>query len=160
MKIFENLHKEVPAIIHIKSNAGTLGCTKEGCKKLSRHFNIFVGENKIAELGPFGAVGSCSSLVYQNPKIILNMFGLLKQKRWKELRTWTDKIEKMIVKGLKPAFERGCLDSALDRLLGKSAGFLKTSLRCRGPYPSCTKEHLEYFKDWLKKNYPEFLELE
>ena len=56
-------------------------------------------------------------------------------------------------------FEAGCEDSAIDRMLGLSAGFLKTSLHCRGPYPSCTPEHLAGFRRWLEKNHPEFMEL-
>jgi hypothetical protein len=53
----------------------------------------------------------------------------------------------------------GLMDSALDRVLGLSAGFLRTSLHCRAPYPSGTPELLEAFRAWLRENDPEFLEL-
>jgi hypothetical protein len=146
-------------VIHVKSNAETLGHSVEGCKALSRMYNVFVGEDVIHEFGPSGAIGSCSSLIYQNPRLVLHMFDLLFRKKWDELKPWTDRLHRMIVEGLKPGFDAGCEDSALDRLLGLSAGFLKTSLRCRGPYPSCTPRHLAQFRTWLKRNDPEWLEL-
>ena len=153
------IHKEVPAVIMVKSNENTIGRTPGGCVELSKLYNVFVGEEAIARLGPHGAVGCCSSLVYQNPRIILHMFDLLARKQWTELKGWTDKIHKLIFKGLKPCFDAGCADSAIDHLLGLSAGFLKTSLRSRGPYPSCTPRMLKQFRQWLKQNLPEFLEL-
>ncbi len=153
------IHREVPAVIGVKSNAGTLGHTKEGCAALSRLYNVFVGENMWYELGPSGAIGSCSSLVYQNPGITLKVFDLVRKKDWPALKPWMDKYNRLISEGLKSCFEAGCADSAVDRLLGLSAGFLKTSLQCRGPYPSCTPEMLKQFRDWLRKNMPEFLEL-
>ena len=111
------------------------------------------------ELGPAGAIGSCSSFVYQNPRIMLKVFDLVLKKDWPALKPWMDKYNRIIFEGLKPCFDAGCADSAIDRLLGLSAGFLKTSLKCRGPYPSCSPEQLAQFRDWLQNNYPEFLEL-
>jgi len=153
------IHREVPAVIMVKSNVNTIGHTPQGCAALSKLYNVFAGENTISDLGPYGVVGCCSSLVYQNPRIMLHVFDLLKRKQWKELKVWTNKLHKLIYVGLKPIFEAGCEDSAIDHLLGLSAGFLKTSLRSRGPYPSCTPKHLQQFRQWLRNNMPEFLEL-
>lgn len=153
------IHKAVPAVIMVKSNEDTLGHSAEGCAALSKLYSVFVGENVISNFGPHGARGSCSALVYQNPRILLQMFDLLEQKQWKELKVWTDKLNRLIFEGLKPCFAIGATDSALDRVLGLSAGFLKTSLRSRGPYPSCTPQMLKQFQQWLKRNMPEFLEL-
>jgi hypothetical protein len=97
--------------------------------------------------------------VYQNPRILLHMADLLKRKQWKELKSWTDKVHKLIYVGLQPCFKANCADSAIDHMLGISAGFLKMSLRSRGPYPSCTPKLLNQFQQWLQKNMPEFLEL-
>jgi hypothetical protein len=149
----------VPAIIGVKSNSDTVGDTPEGCRELSKFQRVFVGEYRWGELGPCGAVGACSSFIYQNPRILLAVFDLCLQKKWNELNLWMSKYYRIVAEGLKPMFDAGCVDSAIDRVLGLSAGFLKTSLMCRGPYPSCTKKHLADFRIWLKKNYPEFLEL-
>lgn len=159
LKMHQLIHAAVPAVIGVKSNEATLGHTPEGCAELSKLYNVFVGENMWHALGPSGAIGCCSSLVYQNPGIVLQVFDLLLKKQWPELKIAMDKFDHIIHEGLKPCFEAGCQDSAIDRLLGLSAGFLKTSLHCRKPYVSCTQAHLIQFRKWLRNNQPEFLEL-
>ncbi|HUS80630.1 MAG TPA: dihydrodipicolinate synthase family protein [Armatimonadota bacterium] len=159
LELHRRIHDAVPAVIGVKSTGGTLGATPEGCAELSRLYHVFVGEPLIADLGPLGAVGSCSSLVYQNPRIVLGAYELLAARRWEELRVWTDRFHRLVHEGLKHVFAAGCMDSAIDRLLGLSARFLRTSLRCRAPYPSATPELLEGFRSWMRANLPEFLEL-
>jgi len=159
LDLHRQIHQAVPAVIGVKSNDNTLGHTQEGCAELGKLYHVFVGETMWHELGPYGAIGCCSSLVYQNPRIVLQVFDLVLKKRWDDVKVWMDKFNRMIFEGLKPCFDAGCVDSAVDRLLGLSAGFLKTSLHCRKPYPSCTQAHLVQFRKWLKDNYPEFLEL-
>ncbi|MBI2438808.1 MAG: hypothetical protein HYV36_08375, partial [Lentisphaerae bacterium] len=159
LDLHRRIHAEIPAIIGVKSNADTLGDTPEGCKALSAFHQVFVGENRWHALGPYGAIGACSSFIYQNPRLLLRTFELRLKERWDELKTWMDTYDHIIHEGLKPMFAAGCVDSAIDRVLGLSAGFLKTSLRCRGPYPSCTEKHLTDFRAWLKTHHPEFLEL-
>ena len=80
----------------VKSNEGTLGCTPEGCKQLSKFVNVWVGEDKFNALGPYGAIGSASALVYMNPRIILYMFDLLLKKKWDELKPLTDQVLSLI----------------------------------------------------------------
>lgn len=159
LELHQKIHQAVPAVIGVKSNENTLGRTREGCTELSKLYHVFVGENALSELGPAGAIGCCSSFVYQNPRIMLKVFDLVFEKNWEALKPWTDKYNRIIFEGLKPSFDAGCVDSAIDRMLGLSAGFLKTGLRCRGPYPSCTQKHLTDFRNWLKTNCPEFLQL-
>ncbi len=153
------IHEAVPAIIGVKSVEHTLGNGPEGCRALSQWYHVFVGENQWGKLGPYGAIGCCSSFIYQNPRILLAVFDLLVQKKWDELNVWMAKYDAMCIDGLKPMSEAGCEDSAVDRVLGLSVGFLKTSRRCRPPYPSCTEKHLLDYRAWLKRHYPEFLEL-
>jgi len=160
LEIHRAIHEAVPAVIGVKANDGTVGKTPEGCAAISEWYNVFVGEPALAELGPHGAVGSCSSLVYQNPRIVLQAAELLRDQRWEELAAWTDRLRRLIVEGLAPCLAAGLVDSALDRVLGLSAGFLRTSLHCRPPYPSATPEQLEGFRGWLRAHDPEFLELE
>lgn len=159
LELHRQIHSAVPTVIGVKSNENTVGAKEKGCAELSKLYHVFTGEDKVYSLGRFGVVGSCSSFVYQNPRILLHMYNLLRQKKWAELKPWEAKIRHICAEGLKPTFEAGCIDSAIDRLLGRSAGFLKTSLRCRAPYPACTETMLQDFRQWLKKNHPEFLEL-
>ena len=155
----KQIHQAVPAIIGVKSNANTLGNSPEGCTELSKMYNVFVGENRWGKLGPYGAIGCCSSFIYQNPRILLMVFELRMKEKWDELNQWMAKYDHMCEEGLKPMFTVGCEDSAIDRVLGLSAGFLKTSRQCRPPYPSCTEKHLADFRVWMNKYYPELMEL-
>ncbi len=159
LEVHRKIHAAVPTVISIKSNENTVGCTPEGCAALSEFCNVFVGEDLLSELGPSGAVGCCSSLIYFNPRMMMKMFDLLYAGKWNELQPMTDQVKYLLSEGLKTLFERGHLDSSLDRLMGRSAGFLKTSLRCRAPYSSCTEKDLEYLQKWIRKNMPEWLEL-
>ncbi|MCM8765137.1 MAG: dihydrodipicolinate synthase family protein, partial [Candidatus Omnitrophica bacterium] len=159
VKILKEINKNVPSVFHIKGINVPDDEKETAVQELSINFNIFVGEHLLSRLGRYGAIGSCSSLVYLNPAILLYMQNLLFEKNWSELNQWCEKIKKIIFEGLKPVLEKGCEDSAVDRLIGRTAGFLNTSLRCRRPYPFCTQQDLENFRCWLKNHFPEFLDL-
>jgi dihydrodipicolinate synthase/N-acetylneuraminate lyase len=159
LEVHRRIHEAVPNVLMVKANEDTLGCSKEGCAALSEFYNVFVGEHLICELGPYGAIGCCSSLVYMNPRYTLKMFELLYAKKWDALKPMTDQVHRFFVDGLAAIFSKGCLDSAIDRLLGRTTGFLKTNLRCRGPYTSCTEADVAQLRDWLRANIPELLEL-
>ncbi len=157
--LLKEINRKVPSVFHIKGINVPDEEKENACLELSKNFNIFVGEHLLSGLGRCGAAGSCSSLVYLNPFILLHMQQLLFEQNWSELDLWCEKLRLIIFEGLKTVIEKGCEDSAIDRLIGRSAGFLKTSLRCRKPYPFCTEKDLEEFRCWLGKNFPEFLNL-
>jgi len=157
--VHQTLHDAIPQILMVKANESTLGDSPEGCADLSRLYNVFVGEHRICDLGPFGACGGCSSLVYMNPPFVLRMFGLLQAKDWASLRPMTDQVLRFFTEGLASVVEKGCADSAIDRALGRCLGFLSTSLQCRGPYVSCTPEDEAEIRAWLQANTPELAEL-
>lgn len=48
--------------------------------------------------------------------------------------------------------------TAVDRIGGLASGFLKISLRSRGPYQSASQEDVELLRGWYKDNFPEMLE--
>ena len=150
---------ETGRYVMVKSNAGTLGSTAEGCEALSEFVNVFVGENAWLPLGPHGAMGGCSSLIYVNPRITLQMFDLMTQKKWEDLKALTEKAERFILEGLKPYFDRGCTDSALDRLMGVTTGFLSMGIQSRGTYPEVDEQDVADLRAWTETHVPEFLEL-
>lgn len=149
----------VPAYKAVKSNAGSVGSTPEGCSTLSEFVNVWVHEGLWSKLGPYGAIGCASSLVYMNPGLVLGWWDLLKRIKWDELRTWTNRLELHEKEGLAPFRARGFSDSAYDHLQGLAAGFLTMNPRSRGPYTSATDEDVIRLRTWLQKNLPEFLEL-
>ena len=143
----------------VKSNEGTLGCSPEGCKQLSKFVNVWVGEDKFSALGPYGAVGSASALVYMNPRIIMYMFDLLCRKQWEELQPLTDQVTMLIEEGLRPFAAKGYTDTGFDRLMGKTSGFLSMNVHSRGTYTSPTNEDVYSLKKWMQENTPELLVL-
>ena len=153
-----SVKEAVPAYLALKANAGTCGFTPEGCEQLSHIVNVWVSESSWARLGPHGANGCASALVYMNPRVILKMFGLLQAKQWEELGRWCDTLE-AYHKGLAPMTARGFEDSAYDHLQGTVAGFLKMHPRSRGPYVSATEEDVSALRRWMQTHAPELLEL-
>ncbi|HQL65484.1 MAG: Trans-O-hydroxybenzylidenepyruvate hydratase-aldolase [candidate division TA06 bacterium ADurb.Bin131] len=160
VEILNDINRNVPSVFHIKGINVPEDQKEKACLDLSKNFNVFIGEHLLSKLGRCGAVGSCSSLVYLNPSILLHMQKLLFEKNWSELDLWCEKVRRIIFEGLSPLFKKRCEDSAIDRLIGISAYFLKTSLRCKRPYPYCSKDDLYDFRKWLENNFPEFLNLE
>ncbi|MHB9110823.1 MAG: dihydrodipicolinate synthase family protein [Armatimonadota bacterium] len=158
LEVHRKLHDAIPAILMVKSNVDTLGRTEEGCPAISKLYNVFVGEDEIHRLGPYGAIGCCSSLVYMNPRFTLKMFDLLYAKEWDALKLMTDQVHRFFYEGL-ALLETPGLDSACDHLLGRCLGFLKMRLRCRGPYTSCTEADEARIRAWLEANTPELADM-
>lgn len=145
--------------VAVKANAGTVGSTPEGCRQLSEFLNVWSSENDWSRLGPHGLIGAASALVYMNPRIVLHMFDLLRRQKWVELKPWTDMMDRLVREGLKPFTEKGYTDTAYDRLMGVTSGFLTMSARSRGPYLSVTNQDVHELRVWMEANTPELLKL-
>lgn len=143
----------------VKANANTIGCTPEGCRQLSEIVNVWVGEKEWSRLGPYGAIGCASALVYMNPPVMLHMLTLLRQKKWSELQPWTDLVNQLVNKGLEPFREKGFTDTAFDHMMGVVTGFLTMNVRSRGTYTSATDEDVRQLHEWMKVNTPKLLDL-
>ena len=148
----------IPNYLMVKANEQTLGFTPDGCEALSEFVNVFVGEHVWDKLGPRGAIGCCSALVYWNPRVILTHWENLKSKNWSAVQACCTKLKKISEFYGSQYGSRGILDSAGDRLGGRAAGFLKTSLRSRGPYAATTPDDEEALRQWYRENFPEMLE--
>jgi hypothetical protein len=123
---------------------------------LSEFINVWVSETKWDELGPHGAIGCASALIYTNPRLILEAFRLLQEKRWDELGEACDFLRRLKT-GLAPFREKGFQDMALDHLQGSASGFLKMHPRSRGPYTSCSPDDVAQLRSWMEQNVPEML---
>ena len=145
--------------VMLKATGGTLGYTPDGCAALSEFVNVFVSEIAWAGLGPCGAKGACSALIYMNPRMVLAAFRCLERRDWRGLAARTDPLKRLVRDGLKPYVERGCTDTSLDRLMGVATGFLTMSLRSRGTYPDTTAADAARLTAWMRDHTPELLEL-
>ena len=153
------IKSSVPSYTMVKANAGTVGCTPEGCVELSKFVNVFVGENELSKLGRLGAKGCCSSIIYWNPYVIMPLWRLVQQESWAEADSICNKLDDAIAY-LGVAFKgKGYTDTAFDRMGGNVAGFLKTSLRSQGPYAGSTQEDVEVMRRWYREHFPEMLQL-
>jgi dihydrodipicolinate synthase/N-acetylneuraminate lyase len=152
------IHGALPQYTMVKSNNGTIGDTTEGCRELSYFVNVFVGEHRWAELGPHGARGGCSSLIYWAPAAVLRSWKRMRDRQWSELQADCRQIESLFQALFATFGSRGFTDSAYDRLGGLASGFLRTSLRCQPPYPSPNEDDLEKMRELLRRHVPEFLE--
>ena len=81
------------------------------------------------------------------------------REKWKKAYSIQEKINLIVKRGLAPLFTKGYKDPAIDRVLGRAAGFLKCSLKTQPPSKSVTEEEFLSFQRWLKDNLPEFLVL-
>lgn len=149
------IKEALPNYLMVKWGGGPAGKNPEDCSRLSEFVNVFVNEHCWDELGPAGANGCCSAWIYWNPRLILQLWHLMEKKNWPAVRQSCKKlrvlhkfvIDTFAVKGL-----------PLDRIGGRAGGFLKTSLRNRGPYPSATQQDVDLLRRWYEDNFPEMLE--
>jgi len=153
------LKDAVPQYLMVKANANTVGATAAGCRALAEVVNVFVGEHRWAELCPCGAAGSCSSLVYWNPRVILGLWASAAAQDWAALRAGCARLEALdafLGERYEPA---GFTDTAYDRMGGRAFGFLESSLHNRGPYVSPTQQDVEDLRAWCRAHFPEMLAL-
>ncbi len=153
------VHEVLPNYLMVKSGAKTTGSTIEGCAALSKFVNVFVGESLWSELGPHGAIGCCSAMVYWNPRIVLACWNFLEKNDWRNLKECTQPLEKLHAFLLKHFGAKGFSDTSYDRLGGRAGGFLKTSLRCRAPYLAPTEQDVAELQRWYREHCPEMLEI-
>ncbi|MBN2312094.1 MAG: dihydrodipicolinate synthase family protein [Candidatus Hydrogenedentes bacterium] len=147
----------LPNYLMAKCNAGTVGCTPDGCAALSAFVNVFVSETKWGLLGPRGAKGACSAFIYWNPRIGLALWERLRAGRWDALdEALAPVIELHRFLGARFA-PKGFTDSAYDHLCGVATGFLPIPLRSQAPYRSATPEDVEELRAWCREHYPDLL---
>ncbi len=148
-----------PNYLMVKSNPGSVGVTIDGCVALSEFINVFVTEDMWAKFCPKGACGSCSSMVYYNPRVIMQLWRDVQEKDWAAVERCCRKLIELN-EFLDGRFgPLGYTDSAYDRLGGAGAGFLKGGLNLRGPYAQPTEEHLRELRQWYREHFPEMLVL-
>ena len=146
-----------PGYLMVKANAGTIGATTEGCAALSQIVNVFVGEHLWDTLGPVGAAGCCSALVYWNPRVVLALWRDMQARDWPAVRSVCDQIRTLHPFLAAEFAPKGFTDTAYDRMGGLASGFLHTSFRSRGPYPSPTQADVDALREWYREHFPEML---
>lgn len=153
------IQEAVPNYVMVKATAGTAGCTPEGCAAMNAFVNVFVQETKWGTLGPYGARGCCSAMVYWNPRVTLGLWNLLREKRWDDLNAALEPVQalhRFLADHFGPL---GFTDTAYDHMCGVATGFLPIPLRSQGPYRAAVEQDAETLRAWCREHFPELLEL-
>lgn len=156
----QTLHDQLPNYLMVKSNAGTIGSTPEGCKALSKFVNVFTGEGNWQKLGPHGVAGGCSSLVYWNPDVCLSLWRAVEEADWESVDRQAEPVARLFEFLHAEYGTAGYTDTAFDRLGGLASGFLRTSMASRGPYRSVSAEDVSRLRTWYANRFPAMLEFE
>lgn len=149
----------VPNYLMVKANESTVGCGPEGCRALSEFVNVFVSEEHFGALGRAGAKGACSSLIYWNPPFILSLWQQVEGRDWAHVDATCFQLFRLFefFSSSEGFASRGFTDSAGDRMGAAVGGFLKCSLRVRGPYPSAIPDDVKRLRQWYREHFPEML---
>jgi len=154
----KELHDQLPNYLMVKSNAGTIGSTQDGCRALSEFVNVFTGEGDWENLGPHGVRGGCSSMVYWNPQVCLALWRAVEEGDWESVRQQARPVSTLFAFLHDEFGTQGYTDTAFDRLGGLASGFLQTSMRIRSPYASVLPAEVEKLRSWYATEFPEMLD--
>ncbi len=148
----------------LESGVPLIGCKYAGSIEELPRFIQGVPEVSFLVVEPYlataiaaGARGSCSSYVNVCPKYMLHYYSLCEQGRFEEALGIERHVQDWRREASAHVRARGLLDSALDRLFSRTAGFIEIDLRCRSPYQSATEEDLRIYFNICQERYPEFL---
>jgi len=155
----ERLAQAVPRYAMVKAGSGTIGATPRGCAALARLVRVFTNEVLWPRLGPHGTTGVCSAMVYWNPGIVHELFTRLQRQDWTGLATAMTPVDALHQHLFDTFGPRGFTDTAYDRMMSRTTGFLETSLTCRGPYPSPTADDVAAMQGWCAQHWPALLDL-
>lgn len=121
------------------------------------HVQFFVGENRLAEWWPHGARGSYSSFVNACPALMLRYFGLCRSGD-PEAGVIAARLHRMLEEYVVPRLALGLFDTALDRVIAASTGFLTGDLLLsRPPYDSASRADVDALRSWCAQHMPEFI---
>lgn len=153
------LHELLPNYLMVKSNAGTIGATPDGCEALSEFVNVFTGEGLWEKLAPRRVSGGCSSMVYWNPRVCLRFWQAVESSSQESIKRQSGPVSRLFDFLHAEFGSRGYTDTAYDRLGGLASGFLQTSLRSRGPYIPVSAADVEKLRAWYAAEFPEMMDL-
>jgi dihydrodipicolinate synthase/N-acetylneuraminate lyase len=157
-KLYRAIRERVPTLAGLKLTGGDLHLLGRICAA-NPELRVFVGEHLLASATPLGARGSYSSAVNVNSRWMLDYWRACRSGDWTtafriqaEVRTLFDGFERFVTRGMR--------DTAIDRILGRLAGFLRCPLEGKPPYRHGCEEDLRQLREWAREKLPHLFAIE
>ena len=157
---YQRVLEVAPSLIGVKfTSAGGHFAQLQDTIRTNPQLSYFVGENLLASGMQLGVRGSYSSLVFTDPEFMLEMYRAGVEGRWDEAVARQQTVASMSAElmALLDVRGEGSIDPVVDKGLGVAAGCIQGHQRCRPPYIGWSDETVVQVRDFLRKNYPEFL---
>jgi 4-hydroxy-tetrahydrodipicolinate synthase len=149
-----------PSLIGVKfTYAGANFAKLQNALLATPQLSYFVGENLLVSAMQLGARGTYSSMIFTNPRIMLDLYAAAEAKEWGVALQMQAKVTRFMndVEGFIESTGEGLQDPVFDKGLALASGCLQGHQRCRAPYIGWSDETVSKLRAWMKDRYPEFL---
>jgi len=96
-------------------------------------------------------------LYNMNPQPIVNLYNLCKKKDWEKAMKLQQYLSNFIIEVVRPVWDKGYYDPAIDNALMYIGGFLKIERRIRKPYLPVPIDLIEKMKKITKEKYSQLI---
>lgn len=157
---YRRLLDVAPSLIGVKfTTAGTYFSALQASIQTVPELSYFVGEGLLASGMQLGARGCYSSLVATNPAFTLEMYEKSAAGKWEQAIAMQNQATQFFAEAetFVEARGEGVCDPVFDKGLSVASGCLVGHQRCRAPYLGWSDDTVQALREWLKKNYPQFI---
>lgn len=151
-QLYRRLRQRVPTLWGTKFGGADVYAVKQ-ITLANPGLKVFVGEHVLASATPMGATGAYSSVVLVNPSWMLEYYEACRDRRWERAFQIQDEVG-LFFSVLDTLPTPHLQDTAIDRILGQSVGFLECSIESQPPYRHGTSRDLQQVRNWLKQHLP------
>ncbi len=157
--LYRRILSRVPTLWGTKFGGSDVYVVKQ-ITQLNPDLRVFIGEHVLASATPLGATGAYSSLVTINPAWMLEYYEACRMRSWGRAFEIQNEVNTLFAAFDEVLVSPNLQDTAIDRILGQLAGFLKCPLEAKPPYRHGTREDLKRLRAWMKKHLPHVMKIE
>ncbi len=155
-QLYQRIIKRVPTLWGTKFGGSDLWNVKQ-ITMANPDLRVFVGEHILASGTPMGATGAYSSIVTLNPSWMLGYYEACRNGSWSRAFRIQNEVA-VLFEGFDELVTPNMQDTAIDRIIGQVAGFMKCPIDAKGPYRHGTKKDLQILRAWVKQKLPHIME--
>ena len=149
-----------PSLIGVKFTfAGQYFTALQDALRTTPQLSYFVGESLLASAMQLGARGCYSSLIFTNPKMMLEFYAAAEAGNWDRAMAAQKHVSRFFgeLEAFVESLGEGLIDPVGDKGLAVASGCLLGSARCRAPYIGWSDKTIAAVREWLGTHFPEFL---